>query len=98
MKVKSTTNSSRLSRVIDRFCVWRSNLGWWRVVGIPDLLVRKSMYEPANGLPSLPVDFFVSRNLVQTPDIIATVGVGQQSIKDTEQNGTSLTDFMSGGQ
>ena len=56
------------------------------------------MYEPANGLPSLPVDFFVSRNLVQTPEIIATVGVGQQSIKDTEQNGTSLTDFMSGGQ
>ena len=91
-------DKTRLGRIIGRFAAWRFNLGWWRVVGIPDLLAGKSPYEPANGLPSLPVDFFVSRNLVQTPEIVAAIGIGQQSIENARQDSAPFDNFVSGGQ
>jgi hypothetical protein len=89
---------TRLGRIINLFAVWRFNLGWWKVVGIPDLLDGKSPYQPANSLPCLPVDFFVNRSLVQTPEIITAIGIEQQSIKDAQQDCPPFDDFVSGGQ
>lgn len=89
---------SQLGRIINWFYVRRFNLGWWRVVGIPDLLAGKSPYDSTNGFPRLPVDFFVSRNLVQTPEIIAAVGVEKQGIENAKQNSAAFADFVSGGQ
>ena len=31
---------TRLGRAINRVMVWRFNLGWWRTVGLPDLVAK----------------------------------------------------------
>ena len=82
---------SRLGRIINRFCVWRFNLGWWWVVGLPDLLGRKRSFESDDSFPSLPVGGLVSGPTNLAPEDIFAGVVGKQSTENPLKNsGTVL--------